>query len=123
MSNPHSGCSGSTGRCGTDPRKTPPSPHTCRPAVRRTPDKAVRSFPHSDRSEMMMMNLDISGICASAGSACTSGVENVSHVLEAIGHDPMRKTVRFSFSHFNTTEEVDYVIEKLKSITPVYERS
>lgn len=81
------------------------------------------SFPGSDRSEMMMMNLDIAGICASAGSACTSGVENVSHVLEAIGHDPTRKTVRFSFSHLNTKDEVDYVVEKLKSITPVHATS
>lgn len=77
------------------------------------------SFPESPKSEMLMMNLDIMGISASGGSACSSGVENDSHVLQAIGHDPKRKTVRFSFSHFNTIEEVDTVVEKLKSISAV----
>lgn len=77
------------------------------------------SFPESPRSEMMMMNLDISGVCASGGSACSSGVENASPVLNAIGHDPSRKTIRFSFSHLNTHEEVDYVMDQLKSITSV----
>ncbi len=77
------------------------------------------SFPHSDKSELMMFNLDINGICASAGSACSSGVEHDSPVLEAIGHDPKRKTVRFSFSHLNTAEEIDYLIEKLKTLTPL----
>lgn len=76
------------------------------------------SFPPSDSSSLMMMNLDIAGISASAGSACSSGVESDSHVLSAIGHDPKRKTVRFSLSHFNTREEVDYVIEKLRKLTP-----
>ncbi len=77
------------------------------------------SFPATDRSEMLMMNLDIAGIAASSGSACSSGVENDSHVLKAIGHDPSRKTVRFSLSHFNTKDEVDYVMAQLKKITPV----
>ena len=67
---------------------------------------------------MMMMNLDIMGIAASSGSACSSGVENSSHVLNAINHDASRKTVRFSFSHFNTQDEVNFVIDKLKTITP-----
>ena len=77
------------------------------------------SFPPSPKSEMFMMNLDILGISASSGSACSSGVENDSHVLKAIGHDSKRKTVRFSFSHLNTLEEVDYVVEKLMTISPV----
>jgi cysteine desulfurase len=76
------------------------------------------SFPHTEKSELLMMNLDINGICASAGSACSSGVENDSHVLQAIGHSPQRKTVRFSFSHFNTKDEVDYVIDVLRKFTP-----
>ena len=75
------------------------------------------SFPGSEKSALMMMNLDIAGICASAGSACTSGVENESHVLSNIGHDPTRKTVRFSLSHLNTREEVDYTMKKLKKMT------
>ena len=81
------------------------------------------SFPHTEKSDLLMMNLDISGICASSGSACSSGVENDSHVLHAIKHDPSRKTVRFSFSHFNTKEEVDYTIDILKKYTPIKEHS
>ncbi|NNE25272.1 MAG: aminotransferase class V-fold PLP-dependent enzyme, partial [Saprospiraceae bacterium] len=77
------------------------------------------SFPPSEKSPLIMMNLDIAGISASAGSACSSGVESDSHVLSAIGHDPVRKTVRFSLSHLNTREEIDFVIQKLKKITPV----
>ncbi len=76
------------------------------------------SFPKTEKSDLLMMNLDIAGICASAGSACSSGVENASHVLEAIGHDPERKAVRFSFSKFNTLEEIEQTIESLKKITP-----
>jgi len=74
------------------------------------------SFPPSDKGDMLMFNLDIAGICASSGSACSSGVENDSHVLEAIGHDPKRKTIRFSFSHFTTKEEIDFLINSLKKI-------
>ena len=77
------------------------------------------SFPASEKSPLIMMNLDIAGISASAGSACSSGVESDSHVLSAIGHDPQRKTVRFSLSHLNTREEIDFVMTKLKKITPV----
>jgi cysteine desulfurase len=77
------------------------------------------SFPPSDTVDMLMMNLDIMGISASSGSACSSGVESDSHVLSHIQHDSSRKTIRFSFSHMNTIEEADYVIEKLKTITPV----
>ncbi len=77
------------------------------------------SFPETPKADMLMFNLDISGISASSGSACSSGIENDSHVLIAIGHKPERKTVRFSFSKFNTVSEVDQVIEKLKSMTPV----
>ncbi len=76
------------------------------------------SFPASEKSDLLMFNLDINGICASAGSACSSGVEHDSPVLEAIGHDPKRKTVRFSFSHLNTEVEIDYLIQKLKSLSP-----
>lgn len=77
------------------------------------------SFPLTPRTEMMIMSLDIYGISASGGSACSSGAEQGSHVLAAINAPTDRKTVRFSFSHFNEKEEVDYVIEKLKSIVPV----
>lgn len=73
------------------------------------------SFPASPKSELLMFNLDIEGISCSSGSACSSGIEEDSHVLQAIGHNPNRKTIRFSFSHFNTVEEIDYAIGKLKS--------
>ena len=76
------------------------------------------SFPPTPKAELLMFNLDIAGISASSGSACSSGVEEDSHVLQAIGHDRLRKTIRFSFSHFNTIEEVDYTIDKLKVLTP-----
>lgn len=76
------------------------------------------SFPPSPRNELLLLSLDIAGISASGGSACSSGTEKGSHVLEAIGADPARKSIRFSFSHFNTKEEMDYVIEKLKTIIP-----
>ena len=75
------------------------------------------SFPPSPKADMLMFNLDIAGISASSGSACSSGIEADSHVLVAIGHPNDRKTVRFSFSKFNTLQEIDTVVEKLKSMT------
>jgi cysteine desulfurase len=63
---------------------------------------------------MLLMNLDINKIAASGGSACTSGATESSHVIEAIGGDPTRTTVRFSFSRYNTLAEVDYVVNVLK---------
>jgi cysteine desulfurase len=77
------------------------------------------SFPPSLKSELLLFNLDISGISASGGSACSSGAEGGSHVLDALDIDPSRKCIRFSFSHYNTLEEVDYVVEKLKKMTAV----
>lgn len=79
------------------------------------------SFPLTERTEMMIMSLDIYGICVSGGSACSSGAEQASHVLVSINAPMDKKTVRFSFSHFNTKEEIDYTIEKLKMIVPVKE--
>ncbi|MBV6639247.1 MAG: cysteine desulfurase [Cyclobacteriaceae bacterium] len=77
------------------------------------------SFPAGDHNEMMLFNLDINGICASGGSACSSGSSLGSHVLKAINSDPTRGAVRFSFSRFNTTKEVDYVVNKIAEIVPV----
>lgn len=74
------------------------------------------SFPCTDLSDMMLFNLDISGICASGGSACSSGSDIGSHVLSAIGSAKDRPCIRFSFSKNNTREEVDFVIEKVKSL-------
>ena len=74
------------------------------------------SFPKTDKSEMLLFNLDINHICASGGSACTSGADQGSHVIRALNSDPNRVTVRFSFSKYNTIAEIDQVIEKLKEI-------
>lgn len=73
------------------------------------------SFPEKFNQDMFLFHLDIKGIAVSGGSACSSGADTGSHVLNAIGHQNNRKTVRFSFSHFNTTAEIDYVIQVLNS--------
>lgn len=77
------------------------------------------SFPPSPKNELLLLSLDIAGVSASGGSACSSGAERGSHVLETIGADPDRKSIRFSFSHYNTREEVDFLVEKLRGILPV----
>ncbi len=74
------------------------------------------SFAASPQADMLMFNLDIEGIAASSGSACSAGIPEDSHVLTAIGHPAHRKTVRFSFSIYNTLEEVDVVVEKIKKL-------
>jgi cysteine desulfurase len=74
------------------------------------------AFPKTEKSDMLLFNLDINNICASGGSACTSGAEAVSHVISAISQNPDQTTVRFSFSKYNTKAEVDAVVEKLKEI-------
>jgi cysteine desulfurase len=72
------------------------------------------SFPKTEKSEMILFNLDINHICASGGSACTSGIEQGSHVIRAISNNPNQVTVRFSFSKNNTKEEIDTVVNKLQ---------
>ncbi|MBK5284503.1 MAG: cysteine desulfurase, partial [Bacteroidia bacterium] len=74
------------------------------------------SFPATDFAEMLLFNLDISGIAASGGSACTSGSEAGSHVIKALNYDEARPVVRFSFSKYNKKEEIDFVVEKLKEL-------
>jgi cysteine desulfurase len=74
------------------------------------------SFPKTEKSEMILFNLDINNICVSGGSACTSGADQGSHVIRAINNDPNQVTVRFSFSKHNTKEEIDFVVEKLKEM-------
>ena len=73
-------------------------------------------FPKMDMADMLLFNLDINGISASGGSACSSGSNIGSHVLTAIGADPERPSVRFSFSKFNTKEEIDFVVSKVKEV-------
>ena len=74
------------------------------------------SFPKTEKSEMLLFNLDINNICASGGSACTSGADQGSHVIRAINNNPNQVTVRFSFSKHNTKDEIDIVVEKLKEM-------
>ena len=74
------------------------------------------SFPRSERSEMLLFNLDINNICVSGGSACTSGADAGSHVIRAINNNPNQVTIRFSFCKYNTEDEVDTVVKKLKEL-------
>lgn len=74
------------------------------------------SFPPSPKADLLLLNLDMAGISVSGGSACSSGAETVSHVLATLIPDSLRKTIRFSFSHHNTFEEADYVVQKLSEI-------
>jgi len=77
------------------------------------------SFPDTDLADMLLFNLDIAGISASGGSACSSGTDIGSHVLTAIGASPTRPSVRFSFSKYSTKEEVDYALVKIRELFPV----
>ncbi|MGC4038703.1 MAG: cysteine desulfurase family protein [Chitinophagaceae bacterium] len=72
------------------------------------------SFPLSDKTEMLLLDLDRAGICASGGSACSSGAG--SHVIEALGTGSGRVNVRFSFSRYTTTTEIDKTIRVLEGI-------
>jgi cysteine desulfurase len=76
-------------------------------------------LPPTDIAEMLLFNLDINGVAASGGSACSSGSEIGSHVLTALNVSPDRPSVRFSFSKYNTKEEIDYAVEKLKEMFEV----
>ena len=85
------------------------------------PDKSLYtvlnvSFPETDIADMLLFKLDIAGISVSGGSACSSGTDIGSHVLTAIGASSSRPSVRFSFSKYNTKEEIDFVIERLREL-------
>ena len=73
-------------------------------------------FPKTEKSEMLLFSLDINNICASGGSACSSGADAGSHVMKALGKTDQWITVRFSFSKYNTKEEIDRVVAKLKEL-------
>lgn len=74
------------------------------------------SMPPCEMSGMLLFHLDLHGIAASGGSACSAGSSIGSHVLTAIGANPDRPAIRFSFSKHNTRDEVDYTIEKLAAL-------
>tara|TARA_B100000214_G_scaffold375288_1_gene360997 strand:+ start:6210 stop:7343 length:1134 start_codon:yes stop_codon:yes gene_type:complete len=75
------------------------------------------SIPNIDDQQMFLFNLDINNIAASAGSACSSGSDSGSHVLKEISTVDGCVNVRFSFSKYNTLEEVDYVVNKIIEIS------
>jgi len=65
---------------------------------------------------MLLFSLDIHGIAASGGSACSSGSNIGSHVLAELPHQENCQSVRFSFSRYTTIEEVNYTLEKIRAI-------
>ena len=97
--------------------------------VKRLPNNVNYSFRFIEGESLLIM-LDQKGICASSGSACTSGSLDPSHVLLAIGlpHEIAHGSLRLTLSEENTKEEMDYVVEHLKEIiarlrqmSPLYE--
>jgi cysteine desulfurase len=74
------------------------------------------SLPESEENDMVLFNLDLKGISASGGSACSSGATTGSHVLGTIYPGSKRGAIRFSFSKFNTAEEIDYAVEQLAAL-------
>jgi cysteine desulfurase len=74
------------------------------------------NFPKNQKTEMLLFNLDIQHICASGGSACSSGAQQGSHVIAALNKSSDIVTVRFSFSKYNTTQEIDTVIATLTTL-------
>ena len=74
------------------------------------------NFPETDIAEMLLFNLDIMGISCSGGSACASGGSKSSHVLSGINPESKRPGIRFSFSKYNTKEDIDFAVDKLKEL-------
>lgn len=96
---------------------------------KRLPGNANISFRFVE-GESLLLNLDMNGICASSGSACTSGSLDPSHVLLAIGlpHDMAHGSLRITFGEENTEEDVEFlvntlvgIVEKLRNMSPLYE--
>ena len=96
----------------------------------RLPNTTNLSFEYIE-GESILMHMDIYGICASSGSACTTGSLEPSHVLRAMGvpYTAAHGAIRFSFSRYNTEEEVDFtlsklpgIMEKLRAISPYWSR-
>lgn len=97
--------------------------------TKRLPGNANISFRFIE-GESLLLNLDMKGICASSGSACTSGSLDPSHVLLAIGlpHEIAHGSLRITFGYENTKEDVDFlvdtlveVVQRLRNMSPLYE--
>jgi cysteine desulfurase len=76
-------------------------------------------LPESEENDMVLFNLDIKGISASGGSACSSGATTGSHVLGTIYPGSKKGAIRFSFSKYNTVDEIDYAVEQLAALYKV----
>jgi len=81
--------------------------------------------------ESMLLSLDLAGVCASSGSACTSSILEPSHVLTAIGISPeiAHSSLRFTLGKDNNEEDINYVlkvlpeiVERLRSMSPIYQK-
>ena len=85
----------------------------------RVPNTSNMSFPSVD-GESILLHLDLRGICASTGSACTTDSPEPSHVLQAMGLEPRlaQGSVRFSLGRDNTAEEIDQTVEAMAEIVP-----
>lgn len=73
-------------------------------------------LPPNEKSSMLLFTLDLKGVAASGGSACTSGANKGSHVLRGIQADSNRPNVRFSFSRYTTKDEIDYAVDTLVEV-------
>jgi cysteine desulfurase len=74
-------------------------------------------FPPHPNSGMALFLLDLEGVACSGGSACSSGATKGSHVLNSLGfHDPNRASLRFSFSHYTTVEEIDFALDAIERV-------
>lgn len=85
------------------------------------PDKSLYTvlnvcFPKTEKSGLLLFTLDLKGVAASGGSACSSGAVKGSHVLEGIQADMTRPNVRFSFSRYTNKSEIDFALEQIKVI-------
>ena len=74
------------------------------------------NFPPSEKNDLLLFNLDINGIAASGGSACSSGSDLGSHVISQLNTVEGSTSIRFSFSKYNSREEIDFVLEKVGEI-------
>lgn len=97
---------------------------------KRLPGNSNISFAFIE-GEGLLLNLDLKGICASSGSACTSGSLDPSHVLLALGlpHETAHGSLRISIGKYNTAEEVDYLVEslteaveRLREMSPLWDK-
>jgi len=81
------------------------------------------NFPEGINSDFLLAYLDQAGICASGGSACSSGDDMGSHVIQAIGKKGSGATIRFSFSKFTTEKDIDFALETIGQFLQAHHKS